>query len=313
MAQTRTLVLGGKGFIGSHLIDALAGRGFAVRAFDRPNVPALSTPAGVDWAEGDFTHEADVTRALKDIDVVYHLVSTTLPQTSNADPVFDVATNVEGSLRMLQAAVKTGVKKVVFISSGGTVYGVPRAVPITEDHPTQPISSYGITKLAVEKYLHLFHTLHQLDYTVLRLSNPFGERQRIQAAQGAVAVFMGKILRGEPIEIWGDGSVVRDYIYIGDAVAAMVQAASYAGDTRVLNVGSGTGISLNDILAGLAQVTGRKPDVRYAPGRAFDVPVSVLDITRARAALDWAPVTPFTTGLEKMHSWMKADLAKTTR
>ena len=309
--QTRCLVLGGKGFIGSHLIDALARRGFAVRAFDRPNAPSLTAPStAVEWHEGDFTNDADIARALAGTDVVYHLVSTTLPQTSNADPVFDVETNVGGSIRMLKQAVAAAVKKVVFISSGGTVYGIPRQVPIDEDHPTNPISSYGITKLAVEKYLHLFRALHGLDYTVLRLSNPFGERQRINAAQGAIAVFMGKILRGEKIEIWGDGSVVRDYIYIGDAVAAMVAAASYSGDARVLNIGSGVGITLNDILAGLEQVTGRAADRRYTAGRAFDVPVSVLSITRAKAALDWAPVTPFTTGLQKMMTWIQADLAK---
>lgn len=307
--QKRCLVLGGKGFIGSHLVDALLRRGFAVRGFDRANIRPLNdaaTAARVAWVDGDFTSEADVAGALEGCDVVYHLVSTTLPQSSNADPVFDVETNVAGSVRMLLQAVKAGVKKVVFISSGGTVYGVPQSVPITEDHPTHPICSYGITKLAVEKYLHLFKTLHGLDYAVLRLSNPFGERQRIQASQGAVAVFMGKVLRGEKIEIWGDGSVVRDYIYIGDAVSAMVLAADYAGSERIFNIGSGVGVSLRDIVKGIETVSGKKADVSYTAPRAFDVPVSVLDNTRARRALDWAPTTSFAEGLRRLMASMQA-------
>jgi len=302
--------LGGKGFIGSHLIDALLREGLAVKAFDRANIPPLNdaaTAARVQWIDGDFTSDANVGAALVDSDVVYHLVSTTLPQSSNADPVFDVETNVAGTIRMLNHAVRHGVKKVVFISSGGTVYGIPRHVPIGEDHPTNPISSYGITKLAIEKYLHLYRTLHGLDYTVLRLSNPFGERQRIQASQGAVAVFMGKVLRGETIEIWGDGSVVRDYIYIGDVAKAMVAAGTYGGDEHTFNIGSGAGQSLNDILDGIEQVTGRKANRRYTAARAFDVPVSVLAIDRAKAALNWSPATPFLEGLRRLMASMQAE------
>lgn len=306
--QPRCLVLGGKGFIGSHLVDALLREGFPVTVFDRANIPPLNdaaTAARVTWIDGDFTSDADVGAALAGCEVVFHLVSTTLPQSSNADPVFDVETNVAGTVRMLNHAVKSGVKKMIFISSGGTVYGVPRHVPIPEDHPTDPICSYGITKLAIEKYLHLYRTLHGLDYTVLRLSNPFGERQRTTAAQGAVAVFMGKVLRGDKIEIWGDGSVVRDYVYIGDAVAAMVKAIGYNGPEHVFNIGSGAGVTLKDIIAGIEQVTGRKADCRYTAARAFDVPVSVLALDRAREALAWTPSTPFTDGLRKMLAWMQ--------
>jgi UDP-glucose 4-epimerase len=308
--QPRCLVLGGKGFIGSHLIDALLRQGMPVTVFDRANIPPLNgagAAAQVQWIDGDFISDADLGRALAGCGVCFHLVSTTLPQSSNADPVFDVETNIAGTIRLLNHAVREGVKKIVFISSGGTVYGIPRSVPIGEDHPTNPICSYGITKLAIEKYLHLYLTLHGLDYTVLRLSNPFGERQRIHASQGAVAVFMGKVLRGEKIEIWGDGSVVRDYVYIGDAVDAMVKAATYRGEERVFNIGSGTGVNLNQILDGIEQVTGRKADRKYTAARAFDVPVSILACDRARAALGWAATTPFTEGLRKLMVSMKTE------
>jgi len=311
-SSPRCLVLGGKGFIGSHLVDALLRTGSPVKVFDRANIPPLNDAQAVaraTWIDGDFTSDAEVGAALEGCDVCFHLVSTTLPQSSNADPVFDMETNLGGSLRLLNHAVRLGVKKIVFISSGGTVYGVPQNVPITEDHPTNPICSYGITKLAIEKYLHLYRELHGLEYTVLRLANPFGERQRTTASQGAVAVFMGKVLRGEKIEIWGDGSVVRDYVYIGDVVDAMVKAASYQGSQRIFNVGSGTGISLNQILDGIEHVAGRKADRRYTAARAFDVPVSVLSCARAQTALGWTATTPFTEGLQKMRDWMQAHAA----
>ena len=130
---------------------------------------------------------------------------------------------------MLEVAQKNNIRKVIFVSSGGTVYGIPQEVPIKESHPTEPICSYGIGKLAIEKYLNLFHLLHGMDYCVLRLANPFGERQRVAAEQGAVTVFLDKALRNEEIAIWGDGSVVRDYFYVGDAVSAMTKALAYKG------------------------------------------------------------------------------------
>jgi UDP-glucose 4-epimerase len=251
----RCLVLGGRGFIGSHLVDALLIRGFSVRCFDRPHVIPLGdahlTNSNFELCEGDFASETDVAEALEGCDVCYHLVSTTLPKSSNADPIFDVETNVLGTVRLLTHAVKAGMKKVIFVSSGGTVYGVPTRTPIPEEHPTDPICSYGITKLAIEKYLGLFKQLHGLDYTVLRLANPYGERQRTYASQGAVAVFLGKVLRGESVEIWGDGSVVRDYIHIADVVDALLVALEQTGNEHVFNIGAGRGHSLNEVLTRL--------------------------------------------------------------
>lgn len=306
--QPRCLVLGGKGFIGSHLVNALLDRGFLVRVFDRPSVALLQNEvrrSDVEWCDGDFASEADIGEVLLDCDICFHLVSTTLPKSSNADPIFDVETNLMGTLRLLNHAVKLGVRKIVFVSSGGTVYGTPLYLPIDERHPTNPLCSYGITKLSIEKYLGLYHQLHGLDYTVLRLSNPYGERQRIYASQGAVAVFLGKVLRGERVEIWGDGSVVRDYIYIGDVITALLGAVDYRGTERVLNIGAGSGHSLNEVLAAIEQVTGCRADVHYTAGRPFDVPASVLSIERAKNALGWAPQTTFSEGIERMAQWLK--------
>lgn len=304
----RCLVLGGRGFIGTHLVDALLARGHYVRCFDRPHVAPLgdahmSNP-NFELYEGDLVSEADVTEALVGCEVCFHLVSTTLPKSSNADPVFDVESNVLGTVRLLTHAVKSGLKQVIFVSSGGTVYGVPTQVPIPETHPTDPVCSYGISKLAIEKYLGLFKQLHGLDYTVLRLANPYGERQRTHASQGAVAVFLGKVLRGEPVEIWGDGAVVRDYIHIADVVAALLAALKPTGNEHVFNIGAGRGHSLNEVLDAIEKVTGRTADRRYLPGRVFDVPVSVLDIGRARRSLAWSPRTSFHEGLERFAAWL---------
>jgi len=306
---SRCLVLGGKGFIGSNLVLALSSAGFQVRSFDRPLLPSIAkggpNAGNIEEMDGDFSREADIERAVQGCDVCFHLVSTTLPKSSNLDPAFDVETNVLGTLRLLDHAVRAGVKKVIFVSSGGTVYGVPRKVPIDEDHPTDPICSYGITKLAIEKYLRLYWELHGLDYVVLRVSNPYGERQRTHASQGAVAVFLGKILRGEPIEIWGDGSVVRDYIHISDVVSALCCATKYRGAERVLNIGSGRGVSLNELLGAIESATGATPRCVYADKRPFDVPVSVLSIARARRELEWTPLVDLPEGVARTVAWLR--------
>lgn len=308
-SKARCLVLGGKGFVGSHLVDALLAKGHQVRIFDRPG-PALleeasSNHPNLETLEGDFANEDDVAAAVADCDICFHLISTTLPRSSNLDPAFDIQTNLIGSVKLLQQAVLKGVKKVIFLSSGGTVYGPAQHLPIAETHPTNPICSYGITKLAVEKYLCLFHQLHGLDFMILRVSNLYGERQRIIASQGAIAVFLGRALLGERIEVWGDGTVVRDYIHISDTIAAMLAAMNYQDTERILNIGSGQGTSLNQILHELEYILGRRVDRSYSKGRAFDVPASVLAIDRAKSALNWEPRMTLAEGLKRTLTWME--------
>lgn len=274
----RCLVLGGAGFLGSHIADAL---GAAV--FDK--------------ARGD-DFETLGADALRGVDVVYHCIGTTLPQTSNENPVHDITSNLVATLRFLDAAAAARVKKVVFLSSGGTVYGIPKTVPIPEDHPTDPICSYGIQKLAIEKYLALYQRLHGLDYAILRAANPFGRRQRPEGAQGAVTVFLHRAVRGEPVEIWGDGTVVRDYLHVSDLVRAAVRLASPA-PSRIYNIGSGRGRSLLEVVRAIEAVLGRKVEVVFRPGRPFDVPSNVLDISRATREIGWAPEVPFEEGLRR--------------
>ena len=265
----KSLVIGGNGFIGTNLVDALAREGHQVRVFDRyPSRFKEPNPA-VEYVVGDLGNHGNVHDVVQSVDFVFHLADTSLPHTSNEDPVYDIRSNVIDTVQMLQECHAAAVRKVIFISSGGTVYGIPQTTPIKEDHQTDPICSYGITKLAIEKYLQLFHRLYGLDYVAARISNPYGEQQNPDAKQGAVTVFLGNIRDGNPITIWGDGEVVRDYIYIGDAVQALVKAADYqpgAHEHRVFNIGAGRGYSLNQLLDAMRKVLKTDIDVRYTPG-----------------------------------------------
>lgn len=307
--QSRCLILGGRGFIGSHLVDSLLARGYSVRCFGRPKVTPWSRPYSAndkfELFEGNFECEADIEAALEGCDVCFHLISTTLPKSSNIDPVFDVESNLVGTIRLLKNGIRLGLRKIIFISSGGTIYGSPKGIPISESHPTNPSCSYGITKLAIEKYLALFYELYGLNYCVLRLSNPFGERQRIHASQGAIAVFLGKILRNETIEVWGDGSVVRDYIYISDVISALIMALEYEGSQHIFNIASGHGLSLNQVLEAMEQVTGRVIQRRYIEARPFDVPTSILCIEQAAQTLGWLPTVAFEEGLLSFFRWLE--------
>ena len=300
----KCLILGGRGFLGSHLALALIGEGHRVRIFDRPNTAAALPVPGAEFVSGDFVNSEDVAAALEGCEVAFHLVSTTLPQSSNDNPLYDVETNLVGTLRLLELARTCGTRKIIFSSSGGTIYGVPQKIPIPESHPTDPLCSYAVSKLAIEKYLHLYSHLHGLNYSVLRIANPYGEGQSPLQKQGAIAVFTYKALRGEPIQIWGNGEVVRDYVYAGDVAEAFIKAARYPGAYRVFNIGAGRGCSLNELLSRLEALLGRTIKRDYLPGRRFDAPANVLDIGLARTELEWTPHTPLETGITRTAEWI---------
>ena len=302
------LVLGGAGFFGSHLAEALVQAGHRVRIFDRPHLdrlPAFLQRPEFEVFTGDFLNPRALSPALEGSEIVFHLVSSTLPNTSNDNPVYDIESNVVGTLRLLDLCRGQGVRKVVFVSSGGTVYGVPRSVPIDESHPTDPISSYGIHKLAIEKYLQLNHRIRGLDYCIVRPANLYGPRQRLDVAQGAVGVFLDRAMRREPIQVWGDGSVVRDYLYVGDAAEALLRAAAFEGEPKLFNIGSGTGTSLKDLIKAIEGLLGRPVAVEYTAARSVDVPANVLDASLARRHLGWAARTSLAEGLRRTHASMR--------
>src|SRR3989339_950984 len=245
VGNERCLVLGGTGFIGVNLVKKLLSLGYSVRLFTRFNLNRQKFPDSekLEIIVGDIQDENLIAKAVLGCEVCFHLISTVLPGSSNLDPVFDIESNLLFTVKLLNCLAKSKIEKIIFLSSGGTVYGQPTTLPIVEAHSTNPRCSYGIVKLAIEKYLSLYHQLYGLNYVVLRLSNPFGEYQSVKARQGAVAVFLGRALCGQPVEIWGDGSVVRDYVYISDVIDAMIKAMHYSGPERLFNIGSGCGLS----------------------------------------------------------------------
>lgn len=304
LSNTACLVLGAGGFIGSHLCRALAASGARLHGFGRrPAFPDALPP--MRWTTAEFADRVALARAVDGAELVFHLLGGTTPEVSNKDPVADLTIHTVASVQLLELCRAAGVRRVVFVSSGGTVYGVPAAVPIHESHPTEPISAYGINKLVVEKYLRLYERLHGLEAIVLRVANPFGPYQSPFRRQGVVAAMIETCLARRPMEIWGDGQVVRDFLYAEDLAEAMLTAATYAGPYRIFNLGSGTGRSVLEVVEGVCTALAvAQPTLVHKPARVADVPVNVLDIGRARQELGWEPRTPWLLGLRRTADWI---------
>lgn len=307
----KALVLGGNGFIGSHVVDELLFKGHIVRVFDREMEKYRSPLPGVDYRTASFDDITALTEALEGVDIVFHLISTTVPSTSNSDPVYDVQSNLVGTIHLLNLMRDTNVSRIVYLSSGGTVYGIPECSPIPVSLPLRPICSYGIVKVAIENYLHMYQYLYGLEPVILRASNPYGERQGPAGGQGVISAFIGKILSGEPIEVWGDGSVVRDFIYVTDLAKLCVQAG-HSSHSGIFNAGSGNGYSINEILKVIGEISNLPIKPQYLPGRAFDVPTVVLDIASAKETFDWSPRISLPDGLGFTWEWLKGVIENQT-
>jgi len=298
------IIYGGAGFIGSHIADDLLGKNFKVTVFDKTNISHKNIEHifdKINYIEGDFNNEKDIAKSIKGNDYAIHLVSSTLPAVSNINPYYDIETNLKSSLHLFEECVKNNVKKLIFISSGGTVYGNPNKLPIKESHPTNPITSYGIIKLTIEKYLEMFKQLKGLNYKILRFSNPFGERQNPKLGQGLISNLLYKIKKHKPIEIWGNGNVVRDYFYIRDGVRSVHNAITDTSGNNIYNISSGKGLSINQILDKFKKILKVDFKVNYTPSRVFDVSKNVLDNSLALKYLGWKPETVFNTAL--MNTW----------
>jgi len=293
--------------MGSHLVELLVEEGFRVRVFDQPGRASARfrhIMEKLESFEGDFFRGDELVSALRGCEYVFHLIGTTVPATSNRDPVFDVESNVVGTLRLLEACRQAGVRKVIFSSSGGTVYGEAGDQPIPETHPTEPRSSYGITKLAIEKYLALFNHLHGLNYTILRMGNVYGPRLPVSGEQGVVGAFLARLKLDQPLVIYGDGLITRDYVYVKDVARAFRAAMGQSSPLQVFNIGTGVGTSLNELVVVMEKVTERRAQVVRQPARSVDVAVNILNPTRARQHLGWQPATSLETGLRHAWKWI---------
>ncbi|EYR64781.1 UDP-glucose 4-epimerase [Actinotalea ferrariae CF5-4] len=275
------LVVGGNGFIGSHVVDALVARGHTVAAFDRfgPQ-PPLWSASGVRPIVGDFLNGDDVRRAVEGQEMVLHLLSTTDPATSEGDPTLDVRTNILSSIGMFSACAAAGVQKVYFASTGGAIYGDQPQTVFRETDLTLPVSPYAIGKLTIENYLRYFRRTQGLDSTVFRISNPYGPRQNPRKRQGVIPIFLRQIAAGEPLTVFGDGSMVRDYVYVADVAEMIAQAVTEGTSTDLYNLGSGVGLRLTELLSAIREVTGIESTVHHKPQPPTFVDHVTLDTSR---------------------------------
>lgn len=297
------LILGGGGFVARHVAALLAMRGETVRLAVRNRTNAIDTMLAHDMTAviGDL-RDANWERLLDGVDVVHHYAWSTVPSSADRDPIGDLDGNVRPTLALLEAMRAHGGGRIIFASSGGTVYGLLRQIPADEDQPIEPISIYGAGKAMAERYLSVYRSQYNIDARIARLSNPFGVGQNLASNQGAATMFLHRSVANEQIRVFGDGSVVRDYIHVADAADALVALATLElppEAPHVFNIGTGVGVSLNEILDVLAHCLGRQLDIERTPGRAYDVPVNVLDVSRIRQWLGWSASLSFEEGIRR--------------
>lgn len=310
----KVLVTGGAGFIGSHIVDALIIRGNQVAVVDD-----LSTGKAENLNPEARFYQLDIRQPeLETVieterpEVIFHEAAQMDVRRSVREPRYDADVNLLGTLNMLDSAARHGVRKVIYASTGGAVYGNPISLPVTEDHPIRPVSHYGVSKHTVEHYLFLYKHLYGLDFTVLRYPNVFGPRQNPKGEAGVVAIFSEQFLDGEQPTIFGDGSKSRDYVYVADVVAANM-AAIDEGSGETLNIGSAIETTDLQVFEAVRDAVGSNTQPRFAAVRPGEVDRICLDGSRAKAVLGWEPHVNFATGVQSVVNWVAASRPLTSK
>lgn len=296
-------IYGANGFIGRHLVAKLVQRGEPVRAVSRRFDASFTESLGkkVEFVEADFKQPLAMASSLQGVDTVVQLISTSSPGLGNNYAVADIQENVLPHIEFLQACARIGVRRYVFVSSGGTVYGPDAPVPTPETSPTNPISSHGLTKLVVEKYIQMHAHVDDLDYVILRVANPFGPGQEFRKNQGLVPALIERWRTNQSVTILGRGQARRDYVFVGDVVEAIEAVLTVPGRPRLtLNIGGGGTHSVVEVIETIEEITGHSFEREYVAARETDVDVSSLDISRAREVLGWAPRTALEKGIRKI-------------
>lgn len=301
MIGATSLLIGGNGFVGSHIKDLLLGMGASVRVLDRYPERFRDADRRVDYRIGDFSDPKTMKNALAGIETVIHLQSTTVPSTSEHSNVFDIESNLIPTVRLLEAMVETGCQRIIYLSSGGAVYGNPSQVPTGEDAPLAPISSYGVIKSVIERYLQYFGR-YGINALIVRPSNLYGIRQGNTGVLGLVNTLLEKALRDEEVVIFGDGSAVKDYVHIDDLLHFLTKAIAMNA-TGIFNVGSGQGVCVNEVIAAVRSVTGKELRIRHEDARPYDVARIILDITKAQTVLGWQPTVKLEDGIRQVWNY----------
>lgn len=306
------LILGAAGFIGTNLtLNLSENKDDKITLVDKNKEYFVNIEKkclkNVTIKEASLDEKMDFS-ILDGQDIVYHLVSSNVPTTSNQHISLDIQANVLFSSYLFDACVEHSVKKVVFISSGGTVYGKEATCPLSEETPTNPISSYGIQKITIEKLLYLYNYMYGLDYRIIRLANPYGPYQRPNGVLGAVTTFTYKAIKREEIQVYGDGSVVRDYIYIDDAINAIIKVVNGENKHHTFNLGCGYGTSIKELLLTIEKALGIELKIVYRAGRTVDVPVNYLDISRYEKYYGKLNPISLEEGIKRTAKFMKEEL-----
>lgn len=299
----KILIVGGGGFIGYHFVNQMVSRGHEAIVLGRRAEPERPLPDTSVYVQGHMSDANLLMRLLDGVDAVAHLASSTVPATGDKDPIADVETNLIGTLTLLKAMEAAGCKRLLFISSGGTVYGVPQTIPIEETEPLNPICSYGIVKVGIESYIELYARTAGIKHVTIRASNPYGPFQGKMGLQGVIGTFLQRAFDGSAIEIWGDGSTIRDYIFISDLCRLCCDALE-SEKCGVYNGASGHGTSVRHIAEVVQEVSGRKLNIRYLPRRDFDVPTSILGVSKARLDFQWQPQVGLNEGISICWRWL---------
>jgi UDP-glucose 4-epimerase len=310
----RILVTGGAGFIGSHTVDAL----IAERAGEVAVLDDLSAGKRAQVNAAARFYQADLrdAAAVREIvarerpEVIYHFAAQMDVRRSVADPAFDAQVNLVGFLNLMEAARQHGLRRVIFSSTGGAIYGEQEAFPCDEDHPRRPVSPYGVAKLATETYLFFYRAQYGIDYVALRYANVYGPRQDPHGEAGVVAIFSGRILEGRRCTIFGDGKTTRDYIFVGDVVRANLAALRAAASGVALNIGTGVETTVNDLYGALAQAAGETRPAEYATARPGEQLRSVISPARAASVLGWKPAVALRDGLAETFRYFKERRSK---
>ena len=288
------LVTGGCGFIGQNLIKKLTELNHNITVFDAKKTE-LDSNSNINYIIGNFENIENYINIFDNIDIVYHLISTTTPNNDRHKIEFDIRTNLIPAIKLLNICTDKKVKKIIFASSGGSIYGNYGNKHKEKDLP-KPYYAYAINKFAIENYLESFYKFENLDYTVLRITNPYG-KNHINKKQGLINVLIEKLLKGETIEIYGNGTVERDYIYIDDVINALILSIN-STKHKIFNISTGKSASINKILKIIQNLSGIKPDIKYLPEREFDIQKNVLDNSLAKKELNWKPEISLEKGIE---------------
>ena len=305
--KNKILIIGGNGFVGSHLIDLLIKLDYPIRVLARSKEKYRLENPKVDYRYGDFQSIEFVEECLEGIDFVFHLISSTVPTNSNKDIAYDINSNLIPGINLLNALVKLKTKKIIYISTGGAIYGDAEIIPTPETCLLNPISSYGIQKMAMEHYIKLFNRLHGIDYLIARVSNLYGERQNKSGVNGFINTILDKTIENKPIEIWGDGSQVRDYLHIKDLMSFMESALKKQA-SGIYNVGFGEGHSINEIIEIVRSISKNEIELVFKSARAFDVKKIVLDISKAKNDLNWFPEISLENGITKLWDFKRKSI-----